>query len=197
MKKIIIISFLVFFSGSAFGQNTLSKDAITYLKSEDNYNKKSYKIVKDILKKSNVNLFINWNKFKIVPTFKAQEKYLMNDLDKFMLSLKIDKSILWNEIVIIHQPNKDFKSFDGITLCESNNCKVFLYYDSPERHEKYKKATEKFIFGGNYDLVFKVENYPHFWFLWKDKQLSLYSFLDETLYTGKNEIKNYMMKSLD
>ena len=201
MKQIIIISFLVLFSGSVFSQNTLSNDVYTYLKNEKKYNKKSYKIVKDILKKTNVNLFIDWNKFKIVPTFKAQEKYLTNDLDKFMLSLKMDKNILWDEIIIINQPNKDFKSFDGITLCESNNCKVFLYDDSPERHEKYKKATEKFIFGVNYDLIFKIENYPQFWFLWKDNQLSLYSFLNETLYAGENEVqlyfKSYMKKKLD
>jgi hypothetical protein len=197
MKQIIIISFLVFFSGAVFGQNALSNDVSTYLKNEKTHNKKSYKIVKDILKKTNVNFFIDWYSFKIIPTFKVQENYLTNDLDKFMLSLKMDKNILKNEIIIYHQPNKDFKSYVGQSLCESNNCKVFLYDDSPERHKKYEKATEKFIFGGNYDLVFKVENYPHFWFLWKDKQLSLYSFLDETLYTGKNEIKSYMKKSLD
>jgi hypothetical protein len=201
MKQIIIISFLILFSGSVFGQNTLSTDVTTYLNNEKKYSKKSYKIVKDILQKTNVNLFIDWNKFKIVPTFKAQEKYLINDLDKFMLSLKMDKGILWNEILIINQPNKDFESFDGITYCESNKCKVYLYNDSPERHKKYEKATEKFIFSGNYDLIFKIENYPQLWFLWKDNQLSLYSFFNETLYAGENKVqlyfKSYMKKKLD
>lgn len=191
MKKIIIISFLILFAYNAFAQKFLSKDAAEYLKNERKYNKKSYKIVQDILKKTNVNLFIDWYSFKIIPTFKVQNNYLTNDLDQFMLSLKVDKSILKNEIIIYHQPNEEFKSYVGQSFCESNNCKVFLYDDSPERHEKYKKATEKFIFGGNYDLIFKIENYPQFWFLWKDNLLSLYSFVHETLYTEKNEMQTY------
>lgn len=199
--KQIIISSLILFSVFIFGQNTLSTDATTYLKNEKTYNKKSYRIVKDILKKTNVNFFIDWYSFKIIPTFKAQEDYLTNDLNKFMLSLKMDKSILKDEIIIYHQPNKNFKSYVGQSLCESNNCKVFLYDDSPERHKKYEKATEEFIFNGNYDLIFKIENYPELWFLWKGSQLSLYSFLDETLYIGKNNVqlyfKNYMDKKLD
>lgn len=192
MKKFITVFYLVFFSNYVFGQTTLSKDVASYLKNEIEYNKKASKVVEGILKKSCTNLFIDLNKFVVIPTFRINEKYPTDDLDKLMLALKIDKTILWNEIVIVNQPNKNFKSFDGITFCEFGSCRVYLFSDSPERHKKYEKATEKFIFTGNYDLIFKLENYPDFWFLWRDKQLNLYSFLNETLYTDKSELQNFL-----
>lgn len=198
MKKVIIILSLVLCLNSVLGQTILSKDVTSYLKNETKYNRKSLKIVESILKRTNVNFFIDGREFKNIPTFKAREEHSVNDLDQFVLSLKMDKSILWDEIIIFHQPNKDFKYYVGETFCKSNHCKLYLYDDSPARHERYERATEKFIFAGKYDLIFKVEGYPDFWFLWKDKQLSLFSFLDETLHTDKSELKsclkNYAMK---
>jgi len=199
MKKTLSTFFLIIFSNSFFGQANLSKDVIYYLKNETKINEKSSEIVEDILKKSHTDLFIDWNKFVLIPTFRMKEDRRIDNLDEFMLALRIDEAILWNEILIVNQPNKNFKSFDGITFCELGSCKVYLYSDSPERHKRYEKATEKFIFSDNYDLIFKIEDYPSFWFMWKNKRLSLYSFLNETLYTDKSELhsylKNYIMKN--
>ncbi|MEC4005372.1 hypothetical protein OX283_011950 [Flavobacterium sp. SUN052] len=192
MKQILIMFLLIIFSNSIFGQYALSKDAIDYLKNEKKYNRKSPKIIKDILKRNNKSLFIDSDTFKIIPTFRAKENYLMTDLDSFLSSIEIDKNILWNEILIIQEPNKNFKSYEGCSFCESSKCDVYLYDDSPERYQKYNKAVEKFIINGNFDFIFKVEHFSQFWFLLKDNQLSLYSFLNETLYTGKDELQMYI-----
>ena len=126
MKQILIIFFLIIFSGSVFGQYLLSKDALGYIKNEKRYNKKSYTVIKDILKKTNENFFIDYYYFKTIPTFKTKEKYLTSEINGFIKSLRIDKNILWNEILILHQPNKNFKYYVGCTFCESTNCNLYL-----------------------------------------------------------------------
>lgn len=192
MKQIVIIIFsLVTFSCAIFGQQNLSNDVVEYINNEEKYNAQSKGIVKDILKAHNESLIVEQDYFKIIPTFKSDKDYLISgDIDSFMSSLKIDKNILWDEILINHQPNKKFKYFVGWTFCKLDSCKVYLFEDDYALHDKYDKATEEYVFKGDYELIFKIENYPDFWFLWKDNQLSLYSFKNETLYTDK-ELQSY------
>jgi hypothetical protein len=192
MKKIAIIIFLATFSGSVFGQYSLSKDALTYLKNEKKYNKKSRTVVENVLEKNNIKFLTTFDSCKTVPTFKVNEKYLKGNLGNMLLNLKIDERILWDETLIIRQTFGDFKSLGGFIFCESDIWNLCLYDYNPEKFEKHKSAVKKFIFGGNYDLIFKVDNYPQFWFLWKDNQLSLYSFLNETLYVDKKEMELYL-----
>jgi len=185
MKRIIFLFYLLTSVSSVFGQFTLSKDVNLYLKDEIRYKKQAYKVVKHNLKKNNKSLMIKDLDFIIVPTFKAEERYLASDLDSFLLTLEMDRGILLEQILMFEQNTY----LSGFTFCESNNCDVYLYGDSPERFKKVEKAANMFIIGDNYDLIFKVENYPQLWFLWKDNQLSVYSFLNETLYIEKNEVQ--------
>ncbi|NJK98740.1 MAG: hypothetical protein HC905_30900 [Bacteroidales bacterium] len=101
------------------------------------------------------------------------------------MSLVIDKDILLGQILMFEQT----VYLAGFTFCESNNCDVYLYIDSPDRFKKVEKAANQLIIKGDYDLIFRVEGYPQFWFLWKDNRLGLYSFLNETLYEDKNELQ--------
>lgn len=82
----------------------------------------------------------------------------------------------------------------GFTSCESNKCDVFLYGDSPKKFKEIEKAANRLIIEDNYDLIFRIKNYPQFWFLLKDNQLRLYSFINETL-IEKNEIQLYLVNN--
>ena len=193
MKRIIFSIYLLICVGPAFGQSTLSKEVNLYLKNEIRYKKQAYEVVKHNLKENNKSLMVKDLDFIIVPTFKAKERYLSSDLDSFLLTLEMDKGILLEQILMFEQDI----CLSGFTFCESNDCNVYLYGDSPEWFRKVEKAAKMFIIGDKYELIFKVENYPQLWFLWKENQLSVYSFLNETLYK-KNELQlffeNYIKK---
>lgn len=195
MRQVIIIFFLFIFPGSIFGQYSLSKEVGTYLKNEKKYNKNAVAVLKNLLKKNNLGDLSIYDSNKTIPTFKVKKKYLKGSLKDIILNLGIDENILYDEVLILTQTFGDVKSFSGFTFCESDIWNLCEEDYNPEKFEKHEKATEKFIFGGNYDLVFKVENYPHFWFLWKDNQLSMYSFLNETLYVDKKELQSYLDKN--
>lgn len=197
MKRNLIVFFLGVIPCLVFGQHAFSKDVYNYIKNEKDYNKKSYQVVKDVLENNNKQLSIDslFSTFKIVPTFRIDKKYLTTNIDSLMLNLKMDKNILWDEILIIDSPNKNFSYFVGFTLCEWDILDLCLYDYSPEKFNKHKKGVEKFVIGSSYDLIFKIDNYPDFWFMWKDNQLSLYSFLNETLYEDKKEIQQYLDKN--
>lgn len=192
MKQMRIILFLIISSSYVFGQNVLSNDALYFIKNEKEFSKKASEIIKNILKEDNLKLNTDKYYFKIIPTFQIKKKYLNSDTDVFLQNIKIDKSVLFREIIAINKPVIDFKYYVGYSFCDGNNCNFYLYFNSPEWHEKYEKATEKFIFERNYDFIFKIDNYPDFWFLLKGNQLSLYSFLNETLYSDKSELQKYV-----
>lgn len=194
MKRNIIVFFLGVLPYISFGQTTFSKDIHTYIKNERDYNKESYQVVKDVLKNNNKQFGLDYpfTIFKIVPTFRIDKKYLTNDVGSLILNLKIDKNILLDEILIINKPNRNFSNLDGFTFCDSNILDFYFFDDDPEKFKKMEKAVEQFIFPNTYDLVFKIENYPQFWFLLKDNQVSLYSFINEKLYVDKKEIEVYL-----
>ncbi|MDR7209616.1 hypothetical protein [Flavobacterium piscis] len=194
MKRNIIILFLGVLPYIAFGQTTFSKDIHTYIKNERDYNKKSNQVVKDVLKNNNERFGVDYPfyTFKTIPTFKIDKKYLTNDVDSLMLNLKIDKNILLDEILIINKPSRNFSNLVGFTFCDSDILDFYLFDDDPEKFKKMEKVVEQFIFPNTYDLVFKIENYPQFWFFLKDNQVSLYSFIDEMLYADKKEIEVYL-----
>ncbi len=169
----------------------MSEDIITYIKDEKNYSKRAHKFFKKILKSDRSLLYIDDNSLIIIPTFKLEEEFLKSNLDTIILQLKFHNKTVLNEILLIYQPN-NYKIFDGYSFCELNNCHIYLNENSPKWYEKYRKATESYLFTNKYDFIFKIDLYPDFWFLLKNNQLSLYSFINETLYTDKEEFELYI-----
>jgi hypothetical protein len=195
MKLNILHAFLMYYGSLLLGQTLLSSDIDLYLKNETRYKKKASKVIKHNLNENNKSLMIKDLDFLVIPTFLAKERYLeSNHLDSFLLTLKIDKDIILEQILMFEQKNY----LAGFYFCESNSCDVNLYTDSPQKFKKIEMGVNRFIVEEYYDLIFRVKNFPHFWFLYKDSQLSLYSFLNDTLYQEENElqlyIRNYIKK---